>query len=132
MPDGFFANGVAVALAAGRHLEPELRTVSVDDVDTLLNTEGVVFLDARYPRDFRASHLPGAVNLPVYSGPGSRTAILDKLPTRTRIIVYCQSTGCTWAKSLASDIVLRGYQDVRLFPGGINEWEQHRQSIDRP
>lgn len=132
MPDGFFANGVAVALAAGRHLEPEFRTVSVNDVDALLNAEDVAFLDARYPRDFRSNHLPGAINLPVYAGPGSRTAILDKLSTKTRIIVYCQSRDCPWAKSLASDIVLRGYPDVRLFPGGINEWEQHRQSIDRP
>jgi rhodanese-related sulfurtransferase len=128
---GFFSNRAAVAQVAGRYFEDAIPTVNRAEVVSLVGHPGVTIIDARIPRDYRAGHLPAAVNLPVYAGLGERGRVLADVKPTDRVIVYCQSDKCPWGHVIASDLVLRGYTNVAVFPGGWSEWDQHEQSESR-
>jgi rhodanese-related sulfurtransferase len=126
--EGLLRNRSALGQIVGRHFEPYLPSVSVAEVASLVGQDDVALLDARYPGAFDAGHLPGAVNLPISSGLVERAEILQRIPRDHCVIVYCQSERCAWGKTIASDLVFRGYQDVRIFAKGWNGWLEHERS----
>jgi rhodanese-related sulfurtransferase len=130
--EGFLHNRAAVATVIGRHFSPELPSLSVAEVETLLGQPHVTFLDARFPRDYESGHLPGAINLPVYAGLVERAHVLATVPLTDRVVVYCQSTHCPWGEVIAADLSFRGYPNVTVFAGGWNEWQRHEQSKSHP
>lgn len=69
---------------------------------------------------FRHSHLPGAINLPVDDIADSATQVLpDK---SALIVVYCQNYSCAAAEKAVSLLQDMGYENVRDFKGGKDEW----------
>lgn len=126
--EGFLGNRSAVATVVGRHFKPKIPTISLADVESLSSQPGVYILDARYPRDFAAGHLPRAINLPIFAGLVERSRTLAAIPPDSQVIVYCQSKNCHWGEVIASDLVFRGYGRVTVFSGGWQEWERHGQS----
>lgn len=66
--------------------EPLLHRISFEEAQQKVK-EGAVWLDVRYPPEFRHDRLPGAINLPLNE---IRDAI-DVLDRTTAYIVYCQS-----------------------------------------
>ena len=122
---GFLCNRVAVGQVVGLHFEPDLPEVSVAEVASLVGQPDVTFIDARFPQDYAHGHLAGAVSLPVYAGLVERSELLAAINPAQRIVVYCQSDGCTWGKSIASDLALRGYGNVHVFTAGWKGWVAH-------
>lgn len=129
---GFLCNRRAVGLVANRHFKPELVSITTDQVQDLVGTPNVVFLDARLAGDFAAGHVPGAISLPIHAGHVERSRIVEAIDPAAQIVVYCQSVQCHWAEMIASDLVFRGYQNVVLYPGGWSEWKSHERPDARP
>ncbi len=129
--DGFLRNHVAVAQVVSRHFKPALPSLSVVEVAAMLDRPGVTLIDARHPETYRAGHMPGAINLPVYSGLVERAETLQTVDPGNRVIVYCQSAECGWGEAIAADLAFRGYRNVVLFPGGWNEWARYERSKPR-
>lgn len=114
----------------------ESAIATLDEVKAALDDPSVVFVDARAPQDYRAGHLPGAVNVeftengepdqPHYWKPAADLramyAALGVTPEKT-VIPYC------WRGvfSAADYFTLRliGYEHVSLFTGSWNEWSSH-------
>jgi len=81
---------------------------------------GTVILDCREPSEYKAGHIPGAVNIPRGL---LEFKIEKKIPERnTRILMYCKSGG---RASLACCSIDRmGYKNVVSIQGGWKAWEK--------
>ena len=76
----------------------------------LADNETFTLLDARSPKEFAASHINGAINLPHDSAGDELSSLPSDL--NAPIVVYCK-TGKR-ARRLQAALVERGYSNVRV------------------
>jgi rhodanese-related sulfurtransferase len=81
--------------------------------------QDLVVVDVRQPSDYRAGHVPGAVNLPngMWDKPGG------KLRKDAPNVLYCYSATCHLAAQAARELAAQGYPVVEM-EGGFPAWEQ--------
>jgi rhodanese-related sulfurtransferase len=77
---------------------------------------------------FADAHLPGALNIP----PGQVERLAPQLlPDRTAdIVVYC-SGSCSSSEMAAAQLRALGYERVRVYLGGKEEWVEHGLPVER-
>lgn len=124
--DGYGRNKVAVRTVIQQHMPSFLPKLEIPEMEKALHDKNVVIVDARYPRDYQSGHLPGAINVPVFTTQAERRRILGAVSRDARVIVYCQSDSCQFDEALGSSLVAEGIQNVALFPGGWAKWEKER------
>jgi rhodanese-related sulfurtransferase len=122
--DGYAINQVALRTVIQQHLPSFLPKLGVPEMENALRDQKTVIVDARYPRDYQSGHLPGAINVPVFTTQAERRKLLGSVPKDARVVVYCQSEGCQFDEALGSALVAEGIENVALFPGGWAQWEQ--------
>lgn len=122
--DGYARNPVAVRTVIQAHRPSFLPKLDVPDLERALQDKQVIIVDARYPRDYQSGHVPGAINVPVFTTQAERRRLLGDVPRDARVIVYCQSDSCQFDEKLGSALVAEGIENVSLFPGGWTRWEQ--------
>ena len=85
-----------------------------DAAEECRNTPGAVLLDVREGDEFRAGHIPGAVNVPL--------SVIDQmtLPKDKPIFVYCLRG--TRSKRAVGVLKRMGYQNVKSI-GGIASYK---------
>jgi hydroxyacylglutathione hydrolase len=76
-----------------------------------------VLVDVRGEGEWSAGHIPASLNVPL----GELDRRLEEIPRDRALIVHCQ-TGARAAMAV-SLLRARGFDDVRLFPGGFAEWQ---------
>lgn len=114
----------------------ETRTEIIEDItpreayDFILDNRGnqdFVILDVRTPEEYRAGHIPGAVNLDFYTDTFREE--LNKLDKNKKYLIYCRS-------GRRSGIVLGiakelGFTEAYNMLGGIIQWEEEGLPIER-
>ena len=102
----------------------ELDVVSLDEVAEILQRSDVIILDAR-PRVIHAmGHVPKAWSLSWEEFKDEFGTLESKLSDHSGdIIVYCQDISCGDGAKVAHALIEHGIAGVRLFAGGITEWE---------
>jgi rhodanese-related sulfurtransferase len=108
--------------AAALHFESQLAfETDCWDVSEALrkSTSGFVLLDVRAPKDYEASHVPGAVNLP-HGRIVERN--LEAYPQGTLFVVYCSGPHCNGADRAALRLGRLG-RPVKKMIGGIEGWK---------
>ena len=94
------------------------RTLSPDDVSTLLAANDEVFLvDIREPRQFHAGHIEGAISLPADDFADRYERELSPDDT---VIIVCEK-GLT-SEAAAKFLVAQGFTDVSTMAGGMKAW----------
>lgn len=95
-------------------------TTGVHELDYLVqNNKGeAVVVDVRFPSDYAAGHVPGAINLP--KGKWQNPKGLRKDATH---YLYCYDQTCHLAAEAALDLVRQGYRVVEV-EGGFERWQQ--------
>jgi rhodanese-related sulfurtransferase len=78
--------------------------------------DDIVIVDVRLPSDYRAGHIPGAINLPKGRWEHVRGLSQDKLH-----ILYCYSQTCHLAAEAAVKLLEQGYR-VQEMEGGYATW----------
>jgi len=104
--------------------------ISLDYAMMKFQSKNTVFVDARYPEDFKAGHVKGAINLPYEEFEKYSPGILPHLPTAQEIIAYCDGTECETSLLLARELADLGYEDVKVFFGGWQEWRNAGLSVE--
>lgn len=122
----FIKGGLEKWLVEGRHLQglaartvDELRTIpsypnqrtllDTPEVKAMVDTEGAYFLDVRYPGEFAAAHLPGAVNLPLRSTPTQTIKDeLAKLPKKPVIAPCYDRRSCFFGEIVGLELTRAG------------------------
>lgn len=91
--------------------EPILKKVDIDEAEALIKS-GAIWLDVRLESEYRNSHIPGSINIPLYLL-RFKAETLDK---SKQYIVYCD----TGRRSASASFLLseRGF-DALLLEGGM-------------
>jgi rhodanese-related sulfurtransferase len=97
----------------------EFTTGSVELEHMIEDGENIKIIDVRFPEDFAAGHIPGAVNLPK-----EKWDTLEGLSHDKVNIVYCYSQVCHLAAAAAMEFAERGFSVMEL-EGGFDEWRKH-------
>ncbi|MBN2039450.1 MAG: rhodanese-like domain-containing protein [Spirochaetes bacterium] len=97
-----------------------IESVSVNEAKNNLGKKGVVFLDVREPKEYKAGHLPGAINIP--RGLLEFFVTKDISDKNTKIFVYCKTGGRS--ALAAATLVKMGYKNVINVDGGWVAWEK--------
>ena len=77
----------------------------------------VTVLDVRPAEEYRAGHIPGAINVPVDKLEG----YLSKLPRRKEVVAYCRGPYCLMSFDAVAKLRKRGWRARRL-ANGLPEW----------
>ncbi len=88
--------------------------------------EEVFILDVRSPEEFSASHIPGAVNVPV----NKLVDHFDKLPAdkEQELVVYCHSgKRAAYAEEL---LVAQGFSNTKDLTGHFQTWRSDKLPIE--
>jgi mannose-6-phosphate isomerase-like protein (cupin superfamily)/rhodanese-related sulfurtransferase len=95
-------------------------TITRDELRTALAEGGVTLVDARAAAPYRQCHLPGARHLAA-DAPEDRVREVLPDPAAT-VVTYSTDASCTHGPELAERLRALGYADVRVYPGGIEDW----------
>lgn len=68
---------------------------------------------------FALKHIPGSLN--IHSEDKARAL----LKPDDDIVVYCSNPSCIASISAYKQLKAMGYENVRRFAGGLQEWEEH-------
>ena len=125
------ATEAANSADAYRHFQAKL-TYETDcsDVhnDIKNGTNNFILVDVRSPENYKISHVPQAINLPVAKI--NEKALEDYAPG-TLFVVYCWGPGCNGATKAAIKLSQLGFP-VKEMLGGIEYWEdRERYPIER-
>jgi hydroxyacylglutathione hydrolase len=122
---GYFGSEVVDAWHGSRGQLQNIPEVTLAEVTGWPGAHGNgSVLDVRGVGEWEAGHIPGARNIPV----GELSQRLDEIPPNRPVLVHCQ-TGARAAMA-ASILRARGFNDVRLFPGGFAEWRAAGQPVE--
>lgn len=92
--------------------------------------DSVSIVDAQSPARYGQRHLPGALNLVAED---SEEYLTGALPDAAApVVVYSTDADCRRAPELAARLEALGYADVRIYPGGIDDWVAAGLAIERP
>ena len=119
--DGLLANGEATADLQDAYRGTFVPRISEGTTQQLIRGD-IVLIDARLAQDYERGHLDRAISIPVDANDAiwrERTALI---PKDKKIIVYCQSAGCKFAENVSVRLMEDGFDGIRIFRGGWNEW----------
>jgi len=99
------------------------RDISRQELQSKLTSRTpLVLLEALPAAYYERGHLPGARNLPHDQVRAMAAAIVPEKDAE--IVVYCASPTCRNSHIAADVLSGLGYRNVRVFPGGKQEWEE--------
>jgi rhodanese-related sulfurtransferase len=118
---GLLANANATTSIQQAHVANFIPKINERKVHKLLDSE-TVFIDARLSRDYKAGHIKGAISVPVNTNDVERQKVTADIPKDSRIVMYCQSSGCKYAEIVAIKLIDDGYSNISIYKGGWAEW----------
>jgi rhodanese-related sulfurtransferase len=104
--------------------------ILLQDLIEKLGKPGVIILDARSPEDYWEGHIPGAKNVPSDEIFEEDADFLDEVPLDQEVITYCEGVHCPNAEDMAFLLQERGYEDVKVFLGGWEEWTESGMPVE--
>jgi DNA-binding transcriptional ArsR family regulator/rhodanese-related sulfurtransferase len=113
---------VRAVLAAKDNVEP----VSPAELLHRVREGSVTVLDVRPAEEFAASHLPGAINIPLDELAGR----LRELPARREVVAYCRGPYCLLAFEAVEALRNKGRKARRL-SCGLPEWKLAGHAVER-
>lgn len=79
-----------------------------------------MLVDALSPMSFAASHLPGAINMPLSRVVEVASRHIPDLDTA--IVVYCAGPDCDSSVLVGERLIELGYRSVMHYPEGKSGW----------
>src|SRR5260221_9573471 len=99
------------------HERTLLQPISAAELRQRLSEGDVILLDVRPVEEYQASHLPGALSMPV----PDLEARLPELPREKEIVAYCRGPYCVFADEAVALLQANGYNARRL-EQGLPDW----------
>jgi rhodanese-related sulfurtransferase len=101
-----------------------VETISREELKEKMNRgDDFVLIDTLAEMYYRHSHLPGAINVPADE---VRERAQELLPDReAELVVYCMDPPCPASEKAARELAAMGYDNVRDYAGGKQDWLYH-------
>jgi rhodanese-related sulfurtransferase len=110
--------------------DAELPSATLDEAVAAGRDAGQGLVDCRFEADFLAGSLHGAVSYPVNADRELRLLRRRDWQAKSRLVLFCQSERCDFAKAVGRELANRGFQDVRIYSGGYREWQRMQNDKD--
>jgi rhodanese-related sulfurtransferase/biotin operon repressor len=94
-----------------------MEAVCAEELLAKTRDEGVVVLDVRPEKEYRAGHIPGANSVPIEK----LEAYLEEIPEDREVVAYCRGPYCVFSDEAVKLLEARGYRASRLTEG-FSEW----------
>jgi rhodanese-related sulfurtransferase len=107
----------------GEDLSVYYREIDAETLKAVLDADMAVLVDARTRENYLKGHIPGAISLPIseFNRAYDRTSSL--LVKDKSIIIYCTGGHCLDSSLLAKELTKKGYREIFVYKGGIEEWQ---------
>ena len=99
-------------------------TTESGDLHEMIKNNEVNVVDVREEKDYKKSHIPGAINIPQDKWSDCRGLVHDK-PN----VVYCYNMLCYLAPKACREFARCGYP-VMMLLGGFKGWERSRLPVE--
>jgi len=109
---------VAFALLSCYGQEKKVELVAPAAFDKKINEDKGQVIDVRTPKEYKAGHIEGAVNMHVYDK--DFTTRLDSLDKNTTVYVYCKAGGRS-AEAMQT-MKEKGFIHIVELDGGTDAW----------
>lgn len=119
MAEGNHAAAERIVKEAYLERDPVAPVSREELAEQLKRRRSIRLIDVRPEIEYRAAHIPGALNIPVMA----LTDHLGDLPKRPEIIAYCRGPYCVMAYKAVELLRPAGYRARRL-EGGFLEWRR--------
>jgi rhodanese-related sulfurtransferase len=96
--------------------------ITLGEAEELFATGSALFIDSRAAEDFKEGHIFGAVNVPFVEKKKKEELNMEPYPLEGIYVVYCDANECQSSVELAKLLHEKGFQDIRVFFGGWEEW----------
>jgi rhodanese-related sulfurtransferase len=117
--------------SAQRSIGNGIRTITLEQLKERLASGDAVIVDARDPEYYDMGHIPGAINLPIHTFSESFPAVRDRLGFEKPVIIYCEGYNCEMSDQLAEQLTGMGYFNILIYRGGIEEWTDSGQEVEK-
>jgi rhodanese-related sulfurtransferase/predicted transcriptional regulator len=94
-----------------------LNSVSLDELESMINEKNVLLLDVRPSAEFEFGHITGAVSVPM----DELLCCLKDFSKEKEIVAYCRGPFCVLADEAVKVLSEQGYK-VRRLDEGYPEW----------
>jgi rhodanese-related sulfurtransferase len=112
-------------------MDASQQAVSIEEAERLFLYKKAVFIDARSPELYAASHIQGARNIPEDSGENFLKEELADLPEDSVLIVYCDDETSAVSRSLAEKLAFMDKaRKVRVLVRGWDLWVANELPIE--
>jgi rhodanese-related sulfurtransferase len=109
-----------------------VKAVDIARVEAMISLDNpedyMVILDARKPVEFKAGHIPSAMNLPV-SDFARHWPDIEPMVQGSPFCVYCSGVECDESLLLAKDLIQLGHTNAFIFVGGFGAWKSAEKEI---
>lgn len=106
-----------------------VRPITYDQLQRLrASSEKFVLVDVLSSDDYSTGHIPGAISFPVKKI--NPYDAVNRIPMGANVVVYCLDFRCPYSDDAARKLAGYGYK-VLAYRGGLDEWQQKGQKLDR-
>ena len=120
------AVSVTAPAAVAQEKSGEVPKASVEEFDWMRKAPDAVVLDVRTPEEFKAGHVPGAINIDINEDDFDRkVAQLDKSKT---YLVHCQRGG---RSTRAANRMRPAFANLHNFAGGMAAWTAAGMAVEK-
>ena len=92
--------------------------VRLEDLLSRMNSSNIILLDVRPEQEFKAGHIPNAINIPIEQLPGR----ISELKKSKRYVAYCRGPFCVFADDAVELLTKKGFKANRL-EEGYPDWK---------
>lgn len=110
----------------GKDAKAEVRLISAEEMQDILELEGVQLVDVRSPQEYEEDHIANSQNID-FRSPTFEDDI-KKLDKTKPVILYCKS-GKRSAKCVEK-LKKAGFEKIYELEGGISKW-RHSDNIEQ-
>lgn len=108
----------------------KLKGIDLHTALKLFESDKALFIDARDQWDYSESHIRGAINIPEFSFDPNSERISD-LDKEALYVLYCDGDDCDISKRLAVELAKLSFNNIYIYTGGFNEWEELGYPVER-
>jgi rhodanese-related sulfurtransferase len=119
--DGLLNRSDATQAIVSARFSSFVARISVDQARKM-RADGITFVDARLPEDYRTGHIADAINIPIGAPAVIRRSALGSIRPNAPIVVYCESPSCTYSDEVAKTLAGDGYTNLFVFRDGWVGW----------
>jgi len=104
----------------------ELNVPRIDLLDArkIFDEGSAIFVDARPPELYAKGRIPGALNLPDTKFDAFFSEFSAIIPPQESLVVYCDGQDCHASLEVVAQLRKKGFQNVRIFFGGWEQWTE--------